>query len=284
MDPLIEKMQDTFRKQRDACLRRPYPGIGERKADLKALKGLLQRYQDLIPAAISADFGGRAPAESKLVEVVGPVMEINHALASLARWMKPRRRHTEWVFTDEPGLGRVPAQGRGRRDRAVEFSALSLGRSARCRARRRQPRDDQDVRVHAADHRVARPDAEREVSRGPGRGVRRRARGRAGVFGVAVQSHRLHRLARSGRARDAGCSREPHPGDPGTGWQVAGAGLSLRAGRRGGDAHRARQGLQLRTNLRRAGLCPGAPGSSGTIRGCSRGRVPRHGPDGAGKP
>ena len=98
MDPLIEKMQDTFRKQRDACLRRPYPGIGERKADLKALKGLLQRYQDLIPAAVSADFGGRAPAETKLVEVVGPVMEINHALAKLARWMKPRRRHTEWVF------------------------------------------------------------------------------------------------------------------------------------------------------------------------------------------
>jgi coniferyl-aldehyde dehydrogenase len=98
MDPLIPRMQATFAKQRDACLRAPFPSLQQRKDDLIALKKLLQRYQDLIPAAVSADFGGRAPAESKLVEVVGPVMEINHSLSALRGWMKPRRRHTELVF------------------------------------------------------------------------------------------------------------------------------------------------------------------------------------------
>jgi coniferyl-aldehyde dehydrogenase len=98
MDPLIEQMQATFRLQQAAALRAPFPSLALRKAKLKALKKVLQRYQDRIATAVSADFGGRAPSESKLVEVVGPVLEINHALSSLAGWMKPRRRHTELIF------------------------------------------------------------------------------------------------------------------------------------------------------------------------------------------
>ena len=75
-----------------------YPTRGERKAKLRALKRVLQRYQDRIATAVSADFGGRSATETKLVEVLGPVLEINHALHSVGRWMKPRRRRTELMF------------------------------------------------------------------------------------------------------------------------------------------------------------------------------------------
>jgi coniferyl-aldehyde dehydrogenase len=98
MDPVIQRMQDVFERQRQAFLSHPFPTLAERKAKLKTLRELLQRYQDQIVTAVSADFGGRAPAETKLAEVLGPVLEINHALHALSGWMKPRRRSTELLF------------------------------------------------------------------------------------------------------------------------------------------------------------------------------------------
>jgi coniferyl-aldehyde dehydrogenase len=98
MDPIIQRMQDVFERQREAFRSHPFPTLAERKAKLKTLRSLLQRYQDPIVAAVSADFGGRAPAETKLAEVLGPVLEINHALHALRGWMKPRRRSTELLF------------------------------------------------------------------------------------------------------------------------------------------------------------------------------------------
>ena len=98
MDPIIQRMQDVFERQRLAFLQHPYPTLAERKAKLKTLRALLQRYQDQIVTAVSADFGGRAPAETKLAEVLGPVFEINHALHALGGWMKPKKRSTELLF------------------------------------------------------------------------------------------------------------------------------------------------------------------------------------------
>ena len=98
MDPIIQRMQDVFERQRLAFLQHPYPTLAERKQKLKTLRALLQRYQDQIVAAVSADFGGRAPAETKLAEVLGPVFEINHALHALGGWMKPKKRSTELLF------------------------------------------------------------------------------------------------------------------------------------------------------------------------------------------
>jgi acyl-CoA reductase-like NAD-dependent aldehyde dehydrogenase len=91
VDPIIQRMQEVFERQRQAFLSHPFPTLAERKAKLRSLRSLLQRYQDRIVAAVSADFGGRAPAETKLAEVLGPVFEINHALHALRGWMKPRK-------------------------------------------------------------------------------------------------------------------------------------------------------------------------------------------------
>jgi coniferyl-aldehyde dehydrogenase len=98
MDPIIQRMQEVFERQRLAFAAHPFPSLFERKEKLKTLRSLLQRYQDQIVAAVSADFGGRAPAETKLAEVLGPVFEINHALHALRGWMKPRKRSTELLF------------------------------------------------------------------------------------------------------------------------------------------------------------------------------------------
>ncbi|SBT03865.1 putative coniferyl aldehyde dehydrogenase [Candidatus Accumulibacter aalborgensis] len=98
MDPIIAQMQATLERQRQAFSAHPYPSLAERRARLMAVKRVVQRYQDLIARAVSTDFGGRSTSETKLIEAMGPILETNHALHSLRKWMKPRRRHTELLF------------------------------------------------------------------------------------------------------------------------------------------------------------------------------------------
>jgi coniferyl-aldehyde dehydrogenase len=76
----------------------PYPTLAQRRARLAALRAALRKHQDRLAQAIDADFGGRSAFESKLADVIGPVLEINHARRHLRRWMRPRRRHTELLF------------------------------------------------------------------------------------------------------------------------------------------------------------------------------------------
>jgi coniferyl-aldehyde dehydrogenase len=47
---------------------------------------------------MSQDFGGRSRNESRLADVLGPVLQINHALRHLRRWMRPVRRRAELLF------------------------------------------------------------------------------------------------------------------------------------------------------------------------------------------
>jgi coniferyl-aldehyde dehydrogenase len=46
-----------------------------------------QRYQTA-RRAMSQDFGYRAAAESKMLDLLGSVLELNHALGTVRRWMK----------------------------------------------------------------------------------------------------------------------------------------------------------------------------------------------------
>ncbi len=91
-------MRRVFDLQQRAFAASPYPDREARRSKLRALIDALRRHQDAIVAAVNADFGVRAPAETKLVEVMGPILEARHALSQLRRWMKPRRRHTELLF------------------------------------------------------------------------------------------------------------------------------------------------------------------------------------------
>lgn len=91
-------LQKIFRTQRAEFTAHPFPSADQRKADLRALKTLLQRYQNKLAEALNKDFGYRAPAESIMLDVMPSVMEINHCLAKLAKWMRPSRRFTELLF------------------------------------------------------------------------------------------------------------------------------------------------------------------------------------------
>ncbi|MBP6780246.1 MAG: coniferyl aldehyde dehydrogenase [Ottowia sp.] len=91
-------MRRLFERQRSAFIAAPYPELAARKAKLRKLIDSLRRHQNAIVAAVNADFGVRAGAETKLVEVMGPILEARHALSHMGRWMKPRRRSTELLF------------------------------------------------------------------------------------------------------------------------------------------------------------------------------------------
>lgn len=74
------------------------PSLAVRKLRLKALKKQLSRYQDALADAMSDDFGGRSHTESIMADILAPILDINHVLSHLGRWMKPSRRPTEWLF------------------------------------------------------------------------------------------------------------------------------------------------------------------------------------------
>lgn len=95
---LIARLGAVHSAQHTAFAAAPFPPIEVRRARLKALRDALRRYQDRLAEAISADFDGRSSFESKLADLVGPVLEINHARRHLRGWMRPRRRDTEIVF------------------------------------------------------------------------------------------------------------------------------------------------------------------------------------------
>lgn len=94
----IDRVQRLFADQRAACLKQPFPTAAERRARLQTLKRQLQRYQDRLAVAMSQDFGFRPAAESKMLDLLGSVLEANHALSHLGRWMQSSRRSTELLF------------------------------------------------------------------------------------------------------------------------------------------------------------------------------------------
>ncbi|PRC94263.1 coniferyl aldehyde dehydrogenase [Solimicrobium silvestre] len=98
MNDTIHKLTTIFALQKDACLATPYPQEAQRKNNLKALRIALLRYQDQLTTAMSEDFGRRSEFECKMVDVLAPALQVDHALTNLRRWMKPQRRKTDWLF------------------------------------------------------------------------------------------------------------------------------------------------------------------------------------------
>jgi len=93
-----ERVARILALQKAAFLAAPLTTARERIDRLKAIKRQIARYQDVLAAAMSADFGHRSHAESKMFDLLGSVMEINHAVSHVRRWMKPSRRSTELLF------------------------------------------------------------------------------------------------------------------------------------------------------------------------------------------
>jgi coniferyl-aldehyde dehydrogenase len=98
MKDTIKNLNAIFAAQRDACLAGPYPDLERRKRDLKAVRVALQRYQNQLSTAMGDDFGRRSEFECKMLDVMFPALQIDHALSRLSRWMRPQRRRTDRMF------------------------------------------------------------------------------------------------------------------------------------------------------------------------------------------
>lgn len=91
-------LQNVFTQQRTAFDAVPYPSLASRRSKLIKLRKQIIRYQDVIAAAISQDFDSRSIEESKLLDLLGSVLEAEHAIKHLHRWMRESKRHAELLF------------------------------------------------------------------------------------------------------------------------------------------------------------------------------------------
>ncbi|MDM0011727.1 coniferyl aldehyde dehydrogenase [Variovorax sp. J22P168] len=93
-----ERVQRLFAAQRAAFALEPAAPAALRRARLRSLKQQVQRYQDLLAEAMSSDFGYRSHDESKMLDLLGSMLDLNHTISHLKRWMAPSRRSTELLF------------------------------------------------------------------------------------------------------------------------------------------------------------------------------------------
>ncbi|KXZ64825.1 MULTISPECIES: coniferyl aldehyde dehydrogenase [Acinetobacter] len=93
-----DRMQRVFNQQREAFDANPYPYLDKRREKLSQIKNQIIRYQDVIADAINRDFSSRSIDESKLLDILGCVLEADHAIRHVKRWMRPSKRHTEQLF------------------------------------------------------------------------------------------------------------------------------------------------------------------------------------------
>jgi coniferyl-aldehyde dehydrogenase len=219
-----ERVHSLFAAQQarpTSCSR--LPSASQRRARLLTLKRQVQRYQDRLADAMSNDFGHRAAAESKMLDLLGSVLELSHAASHVRRWMRTRRRSTELLFLTNSV--KVMYQPKGVVGVIVPWNfpiylalgpltaALAAGNRVMIKMPEVTPATNAVLKALLA-----------EVFERPGRRGRRGAARPQRLHVAAVQPHRLHRLAGGRQDRHAHRGRQPDAGDAGARRQVAGAG------------------------------------------------------------
>ena len=96
-DTPIAELRPTLDRLR-AAWQADKPDAGQRRDDLRRLREALKRRLDGMAAAISADFGHRAKAESLIADGMTVLNEIDHLRRHLRGWMKPGRAGVGWRF------------------------------------------------------------------------------------------------------------------------------------------------------------------------------------------
>jgi aldehyde dehydrogenase (NAD+)/coniferyl-aldehyde dehydrogenase len=100
-----------FARIRAGAAKDPFPGWEARRRRLEALLALIHDGQDALAEAMSADFGHRARAESRLLEIFPSLEAVRHALRHGQSWMRTERRPTSLWFL--PGSSKVVHQPLG---------------------------------------------------------------------------------------------------------------------------------------------------------------------------
>lgn len=94
----METLRHSFERLHEASRRQPAPDAATRRQRLGRLADLISDHTDAILQAISDDFGGRSPDETRMLEILPAMRGIRHAQKHLGRWMKDRRRPVDLVF------------------------------------------------------------------------------------------------------------------------------------------------------------------------------------------
>ncbi len=91
-------LQRSFNRVRAASRTALAPDLAERRKLLTTVRDMVLDNAKPLAVAIAQDFGGRAEAETELVEVVPLMNGVRHAIRSLPRWMRDDRRSVSAAF------------------------------------------------------------------------------------------------------------------------------------------------------------------------------------------
>ncbi|QSX77760.1 coniferyl aldehyde dehydrogenase [Agrilutibacter solisilvae] len=94
-DTPTNELAPTLESLRRAWLRKR-PDFAQRRDDLKRLRAAFHGRLEEMARAVSDDFGHRSSHETLLADGMTVLVEIDHMLANLRSWMRPRRRGVGW--------------------------------------------------------------------------------------------------------------------------------------------------------------------------------------------
>ncbi|KPB42878.1 Aldehyde dehydrogenase [Pseudomonas savastanoi pv. phaseolicola] len=104
-------LTELFEAQKAAARSQGVPSYAQRIADLNAILRVVSDNQDRLLEAVSADFGNRSFAETRLGELMPVINGIKHIRSHLKAWMRPSRRKVGIVF--KPATAKVIYQPLG---------------------------------------------------------------------------------------------------------------------------------------------------------------------------
>ena len=90
----LSRMRAVLRRQKAANIVEGAPSLEARIGRLDRAIGLLIKYEGAVIAALTQDFGARAPAVSGITDIGASLGPLKHAKAHLKAWMKPEKRKT----------------------------------------------------------------------------------------------------------------------------------------------------------------------------------------------
>ncbi len=90
----VQRMADVLRRQKAAHIRDGAPSAEVRIDRLNRAIATLIKHNDRVVAALTEDFGSRAPAVSGITDIGASIGPLKHAKAHLKAWMKPEKRKT----------------------------------------------------------------------------------------------------------------------------------------------------------------------------------------------
>lgn len=110
-EALLHSLQTTFNSQKRAFSQCAPLSLDKRREALSALLQSIINHQHKLIEAVSADFGNRAVAETRLLEFFPLMDEIRFLKRNLRRWMKPRSVSANWQF--KPSRAKIVYQPLG---------------------------------------------------------------------------------------------------------------------------------------------------------------------------